>query len=290
VNPCNICKTDSWEKAYQGPIRLGKPDNISTEHHIVWECRKCEVLRLSLEVNEGYYKGNEYQAEINNSTKVQTNWAVLDEDLEINLQSTSLGFYRNKVVVDVGAGHGYFIDAIKGFAKEVIGIEPNDTLRKKLQDKGHNCYDSIENLSKNGQSIDIICSHNVIEHVADPAEFILAQKAVLAPNGKLIVTTPNLNNFLMNFGPVEYKSFFFRKAHLWYFNSDSLKFVMEQVGLKKIEFKFQQRFGLSNTLLWMRDKKAPGKLNCVNDEMCDSSWRHFLEKTQQTEHVFCICE
>ena len=40
----------------------------------------------------------------------------------------------------------------------------------------------------------------------------------------------------------------------------------------------------------MRDKKAPGKLKCVDDEMCDSSWKHFLEKTEQTEHIFCVCK
>lgn len=159
-----------------------------------------------------------------------------------------------------------------------------------LKQREYQCYASIEEFTNRGRQVDIIYSRNVIEHVENPVEFILAQKKILPPGGILIVSTPNLDNFLMKFGPEEYKAFFFRKAHRWYFNAHSLKFFLNQIGMTKIQFKYQQRYGLSNTLLWMRDRKPSGNLDNVNNVMCDMTWKHFLEQTGQTEHILCMCE
>ena len=238
MDNCRICKANDWEKAYHGLIRLGKPDNLSAKKHTIWKCSKCHVLYLPIDLNEEYYQGNEYQQDIAHSTENKTKWSVLDEDLQVNLQSTPPGFYRNKTVVDVGAGHGYFIDAVKGFAKDIIAVEPNNSIRNQLQQRGYRCYASVEELAAGDQKADIICSHNVLEHVEDPVEFIKAQKSVLALGGVLIASTPNLDNFLMKFGPDEYKAFFFRKAHRWFFNSHSLKYLMNEAGMAKIEFKY----------------------------------------------------
>jgi SAM-dependent methyltransferase len=43
---------------------------------------------------------------------------------------------------------------------------------------------------------DIVCSFQVLEHVVDPRGFLEASVKLLAPGGKLIISTPNARSFL----------------------------------------------------------------------------------------------
>lgn len=42
-----------------------------------------------------------------------------------------------------------------------------------------------------GEAFDLVCSMEVVEHVADPASFVAALAAAVAPGGLLVMSTPN---------------------------------------------------------------------------------------------------
>ena len=72
----------------------------------------------------------------------------------------------------------------------------------------------------------MICSA-VVEHLEKPL-FDLKIKKLLSKNGILIISTPNRNDVLMKENITNFKSFYFRDVHRWYF-----------------DYKFKQSFAVS---------------------------------------------
>ena len=81
---------------------------------------------------------------------------------------------------------------------------------------------------------------------------------LLKNGGELYIETDNINDFLMGIELDEFKQFFYRTAHYWYFDDSSLKKSLEIVGFKNIKVGFRHGYDLSNTLLWLRDRIPTG--------------------------------
>lgn len=99
-------------------------------------------------------------------------------------------------VVDVGAGAGAFsarlVDA--GYAVTALDV-----------DTGKWALDSVplRHLDVNlgigaslGQTFDVACALEVIEHIENPWQFLRDLRSVVRPGGWLIVSTPNVTSFL----------------------------------------------------------------------------------------------
>jgi 2-polyprenyl-3-methyl-5-hydroxy-6-metoxy-1,4-benzoquinol methylase len=104
--------------------------------------------------------------------------------------------WSNKTVLEAGTGLGYFTGVIRGFNPKkftTVDIAPN--LIKKIKDT----YPDIDaqtadlmNVSQQlKQKYDLIICSEVIEHTPNPHEAFLQLSACLAPNGILILSTPN---------------------------------------------------------------------------------------------------
>jgi len=104
--------------------------------------------------------------------------------------------WPSKTVLEVGAGLGFFTGVIRGFNPgkfTTIDISPN--LIGKIKD----AYPGIDaqtvdlmSLSHElKQKYDLIICSEVIEHTPNPREAFFQLCACLAPNGILIVSTPN---------------------------------------------------------------------------------------------------
>jgi 2-polyprenyl-3-methyl-5-hydroxy-6-metoxy-1,4-benzoquinol methylase len=288
MKQCKICGSCDWEIVYQGPIRMGKLYHLSVEQHTISRCKKCMVQCLDNEesINVEYYKSELYRYEIGENCNIKDYERRHDSEVKYQLDLYPLQFFRDILVADIGCGGGIFLDAIYGFAQKTIGIEPNDVLREQLTKKGHECFSSVEEYTKTGEKVDIAVSFNVIEHVDEPLEFIRSMKSIVKHNGKLIFTTPNADDFLVHHGPVEYKAHFYRKVHGWYFCKESLETLMKLAGFENFKITFQHSYGLSNTIAWMRGKGI-GRVDFLEDEMLDVSWKHFLISKGQSERLVC---
>jgi len=94
--------------------------------------------------------------------------------------------------LDIGSGLGFSLcfARILGFA--VKGIEPSQVgpiAESLFQVESANGF--FEELNLTGESFDVIHSSEVIEHVADPVQFICSIAKALKNDGILILTTPN---------------------------------------------------------------------------------------------------
>ena len=287
---CGICGGTNLEVLYRGRIRLGRFGNFSQEDHTVWKCAQCLAgfLPNTLGQSELYYESQAYREEVDVGADVADYFRLHDGEQVFNLAVTGVAVFRDKMVADVGCGGGSFLDVVKGYARGAVAIEPSRIFRESLIGRGYVAYSySRDALSDHRGRVDVVTSFSVLEHVQDPLAFLREIRDLLAPDGKMILSTPNAGDALLEALPDTYPSFFFRKAHLWYFNSISLKNLLERAGYEDIRIIPRQRFGLSNFLGWMRDASPQGhkRISFVTEAM-DAIWKVELERTQRCDYLY----
>ncbi len=104
----------------------------------------------------------------------------------------------------------------------------------------------------------------VIEHVENPVKFLQEIFFLLKPGGKLLIATPNRNDVMLKLMPLEFKPFFYRKVHRWYFDTSSLSFTAKKAGFIIKEELQLHTMNMSNMLSWLTIKKPIGN-NSVFD-------------------------
>ncbi len=96
--------------------------------------------------------------------------------------------------LEVGGGYGFSVDfASRELGWKAANIDPSFLARTGAADLGHDhvaAYLSPDHKLAD-QSFDRVLSSEVIEHVKTPDDFIHALTAALAPDGVLLLTTPN---------------------------------------------------------------------------------------------------
>lgn len=108
--------------------------------------------------------------------------------------------YKPKRILDAGCGRGFYLYGINSykFVKEIHGIDINEKYLKIAkninQDKRVKIKKSnIYKLPYENNSFDLIICSEVLEHLKDDKKALKELHRVLKPNGKLIITVPNLN-------------------------------------------------------------------------------------------------
>lgn len=109
---------------------------------------------------------------------------------------------REKHILDVGAGEGYFCQSVGDLLLRQYGLSPSDHLwacdlfPENFRYAGIACdrTDFHHPLPYEDDQFDLVIGIEVIEHLEDPFAFLRELHRVAKPGGKVIVTTPNILN------------------------------------------------------------------------------------------------
>ena len=107
------------------------------------------------------------------------------------------GITRFERVLDTGCGGGGMCVSFAEEARFVVGIEPGDRFRdvgtRLAREKG---VRNVTFANADGTALpfadrtfDLVLSHSVIEHVANPLEYLREARRVLAPGGAMLLNT-----------------------------------------------------------------------------------------------------
>ncbi len=106
-------------------------------------------------------------------------------------------------LLDVGCGSGAFLQRMRQSGWRVTGTEPDPNAAARLRDRlGFPVFSSVDEVEARPERFDLVTMSHVIEHVPDPLRMLRQLAALLAPGGRLMVTTPNAQSLGARlFGP-----------------------------------------------------------------------------------------
>ena len=197
-------------------------------------------------------------------------------------------------VLEIGASDGSFLKVLKDqFPNlKITAVETDDiTLesRRKIVGKD-NSFSSLDELIEKNREFDIVCFFHVFEHIKEVAEFLEKIKKILAPNGRVLIEVPSLDDPLLSIYHSEpYERFYFQKQHPFVYTASSLERTLERSGFSTIQTIPYQRYGLENHISWMV-KKKPGGNSLYNKlfSPIDKKYRVILEEHGKTDTVFWV--
>jgi SAM-dependent methyltransferase len=103
---------------------------------------------------------------------------------------------RGRVVLDAGCGDGYGTHMLAATAASAVGVDRNpgtvEVARGRYQQPNlaYRVCD-LTALTGLGETFEVVCNFQVLEHLDDPLPFLRQVREVLRPGGELILTTPN---------------------------------------------------------------------------------------------------
>lgn len=288
--PCLICNATQWRSCYHGSIRMGSFGKKSPDDLNVWECGGCgsRYLPPVMADIEAYYKSGEYRDDLSQGNAVDEYFRLTDNDQPHKLELIGMHEMRGKIVTDIGAGAGPFLDLVKGLAAKTIAVEPNQCYHDSLRQRGHEVYTWAQDApSALAGKIDVAVSYSVLEHVESPLTFLQDIRKLLRPGGTLALSTPNADDWMVA-NSADYAAFFYRKVHLWYFTATALQRLAELAGFVTCDVTFDHRFDLSNAMVWMRDKRPTGNGKITFDPALNAIWRESLIRQGQSDYLYAI--
>lgn len=285
---CTICKNKKFEK-------ISPRVRDSTDHGII-KCRKCKHTQIqpipTTEEDREFYDKDMQNKNINF-------YGSIKDHRRISLVDTSRRvFFVSKIVpkkgriLEIGSGHGFFVEAMNKKKYEIIGIEISSEKRamaKKITKA------KILDLDLNNTTVDIgrfdaIVMFHVLEHIADPISFLKKIKTHLRPRGKIIIEVPNCDDFQLELNK-SYRDFYWQRAHIQYFNPKTLKKVLYMAGFSSRVIGVQ-RYSIENMFSWKLTNK-PSLTNPAYNlseeyEWIEKPYKNRLERELKCDTIIAV--
>lgn len=206
-----------------------------------------------------------------------------------------------ETVLDVGCSSGHFMSLIKDAVGQVYGSELNKKEIAFCRDElGLDVSDEpLEKRFAPGQ-FDYITMIFVLEHIAEPREFLIHLKQLLKPGGKLVILVPNVRDPLVNFYDIpEFRRFYYCIEHLFYYDQHTIKRLFAEAGLGG-SIEVVQEYPVTNHINWAYTRRPSDVLasrrNVPNVALAEQSpeedwealWQEFNRGYQQflTKHGY----
>lgn len=303
---CPICSSVQT-KTITNKVRFGNTAEVM-------RCEHCSLVFLnqaSFEFPKEFYEQEYHQTYL---THVEPDALDPEKYYQKMLKTTKPWSDRinqlmtgNEIVLDVGCSTGHLLTSIRDKAHKVYGHE--------LSEKEIEYCRTTLGLDVGGvpldqrfqpETFDYITMIFVLEHIADPIEFLTFLKRFLKPEGKFIILVPNVKDALLNFYDIPtFSQFYFCIEHLFYYEPKTIKDVFTKAGLRgKIET--VQEYPITNHLNWgyrqkpsdvLASRRSVPDIPLRNEEMAgawEDMWvevnrlyRTFLSKFGFGDRIWC---
>lgn len=266
---CPLCAAYNNDQSVITPHVYGD----YTNSHAFFKCNNCDVIylfpQLSAEQEKEFYS-KEFESFMNSRAGDKSGWKAAEKHINANqIQFNRRMNYMGKIlptegkILEFGCSSGFMLYPFAEKGYECYGIEPSNNFSEYLISQGINLITDADSIS---EKFDVVMHFFVLEHIKDPAQFIKMNLNLLKPNGKLIIEIPNAADPLYTIYNIpEFEKFYWSIAHHWYFTESSFCYLLNKFENIKYEIIRDQRYDLSNHIIWARDGK-PGGMNKFSTE------------------------
>lgn len=238
-------------------LRSGVRHDPSAE---IWRCTNCGLVwlwpRPSEQDLERYY-ATQYRIDYEDPGPEQR-FSTDGQEAAARLTRLEPLLDRRVRLLELGSGSGAFLAAARSRVGSIVGMEPEAASRAWIRNSlGLQLVDSLDSLAARMERFDLIVLFHVLEHLPAPIEFLSGLRSLLTETGRVVAEVPNVDDALVSTYRVpSYMEFYFQKAHLLYFSTETLTRSFEAAGFQATVSGIQ-RYDLSNHLNWML-AGAPG--------------------------------
>lgn len=244
MRTCYICNHQEFRNR-KGEVR----DDPSLQ---ILECTNCSLVALSStrHIQVGHYTDGQAWYGL---PSVESWLRETEQEDQRRFEMLKATLFDQKIL-DFGCGAAGFLSKARSLTEEVAGIEPEYRVRDYWDDK-IKIYDKLEVVKG---KFDLITAFHVIEHLPDPREMLIKLSGYLKENGRMVVEVPSSEDVLLTLYDNEaFQRFTFWSQHLYLFNTETLRRLAEQAGLRVISIQQYQRYPLSNHMYWL-SRNTPG--------------------------------
>lgn len=243
---CYLCNSTSFTTR-KGQVR-DAPDLK------ILECTHCGLVTLSSlsHIHAGFYEDSGMHGTVPmpmDTWLKETDW---DDQRRFDMLKSML---PNKKLLDFGCGAGGFLNKARHLAGMAAGIELELRVREYWRDQ-ITIYPGLESA---GGEYDLITAFHVVEHLSDPGAMLKILASKLSKNGRMVLEVPSSEDALLTIYESDaFQRFTYWSQHLFLFNAETLRRLIEQAGLRIVTIQQHQRYPLSNHLHWLSQCKAGG--------------------------------
>ncbi len=265
---CRFCNADPQYQSIKGNFVYG-----GSLDQKFWECAKCRMVYLyppMPEEEEKKFYSQEFEKYMQKRSGIDTKngWGSVEEHIRINqpevirrmaLLEQFLNKDKEMKILEIGCSSGFMLLALRGKGHKVFGVEPSGGFVNFLKEKNIEVFSDFSQVKKSGIVFDLIIHYYVLEHIHKPLEFLKGYLSLIGTGARMIFEVPNVKDPLVSLYKVPaFDRFYWSVAHNWYFSPESMSYVLGKLNLR-FNIHFQQRYDLSNHIVWMLEGKPGGK-------------------------------
>jgi SAM-dependent methyltransferase len=253
---CVICRSTNTTEL------LTAADHLTGDQFTVFLCKECDgAFTVPVPENLDRY----YPASYRNYQPWSRRIFEMMYRLQTRRWSRQLG--KPGLALEIGCGHGWMLNALRGDGWQVCGVERNQaSARFATQKLGLPVIvGDLEALGA-APTFDLIIMHHVLEHLANPQQILQQCAERLKEGGTLIICVPNRGSWQFRVSSAKWFHLDVPR-HLTHFTPACLGRICEHVGLQVKSVRYvspdQDPFG------WM-----VSCLNCLG--FPQTRWLHWL--------------
>lgn len=267
-----------------------------SKKHKVMRCLRCEHVQLyplpTSQEDKKFYDLDKQAKNIHNCSTIAENRQKSLEDTIRRTNLISKITPKNGTILEVGSGHGFFLEAMHKLGYNITGIEISKKKRKiskkvtKVKILDLNLAEQKTRIGK----FNAVTLFQVLEHIADPVKFLKNISTLVKQNGHLLVEVPNYDDhqLLMN---KAYRDWFWQRAHINYFSPKTLRKVFHKAGFN-VRILGVQRYSIENLFSWKLTNKPQLKnpVFCLPKEYewIEKPYKMNLERTLKCDNIIAI--
>jgi SAM-dependent methyltransferase len=100
-------------------------------------------------------------------------------------------------VLEIGCGTGALLESLSQRTARVVGIEPGVAAVAEARQRGLDIVNAPFTVGAFDERFDLVVHHGVLEHIEDPASFLVDQLQLLAPGGVIVLSVPDCTDALV---------------------------------------------------------------------------------------------
>lgn len=214
---CKVCLDfDNQKQIYQ------------INKYLIFECNKCGFK---------YVKNSPNKKELDHfySKKDIANPEIAEASIRSDaIKSLCLleKYTKDKFLVDIGCGRGYFLDEARKRNWRAEGVDFSKTAISYARKVLKLSVRKLDILSNNiDEKYPLITLNQVIEHIDQPSDIIKSLRRLLKDKGLLYIATPNFSSLSEKMNKIEF-DYYIPPEHLCMFNINSITELLESNGFK----------------------------------------------------------